>query len=264
MNNLLRFPEMGRPFRFLGALTLFLFWWYGNGNAAGPSFNCRTALQVDEIAICSNKNLADLDRRMDKRFRQVRDSVNHDLAIALARNALVDRHACGSRVACIQDVLLKELEALGDLQFSVPRHGEQKIVNPRTPKPSNQPGIAEVPGADPTCATEEKKCHDSVCALPLSDKTYMENMVNNYERWVKQARGQSRRQLMQERLEDAANRSSLTSQAWGQCHVMCTNLHLRCVMDARNRSTNGLTPQDFMVRAWDELEKIRRGDLVHM
>lgn len=73
--------------------------------AAVPSFDCALARTTTEKTLCADKNLADLDRLMAKRYRTLRDARNFSQSqslIASQKAWLKRRDACGSDRNCLQ------------------------------------------------------------------------------------------------------------------------------------------------------------------
>lgn len=84
------------------------------GNASAtvtPSFNCSAASQSDEIAICSNPELARLDRAVVEGYQQVIGSDGADTAKSIAEPLLRRRHACGPDADCIKRMQLAAIAA---------------------------------------------------------------------------------------------------------------------------------------------------------
>jgi hypothetical protein len=71
-----------------------------------PSFNCAVATRPDELTICSDPELAEIDQKVAQRFRNLRSNRK---AIQVARTALPQRGKCGSDARCIKSVLLAEI-----------------------------------------------------------------------------------------------------------------------------------------------------------
>lgn len=69
-----------------------------------PSFSCNKARTLDEIAICSDARLAELDRLRDFDFQQAKHN-DPQQAVQIARSILTARSFCGNDRVCILDVL---------------------------------------------------------------------------------------------------------------------------------------------------------------
>jgi hypothetical protein len=69
--------------------------------AAGPSFDCNQATAADEIAICSNSQLSELDNLMTEGFQFLKLRHGRKQANAIAKPLLSLRQACGSDADCI-------------------------------------------------------------------------------------------------------------------------------------------------------------------
>ena len=69
-----------------------------------PSFSCIKARTLDEVAICSDARLAELDRLRDFDFQQAKRN-DPQQAVQIARSILTARSFCGNDRVCILDVL---------------------------------------------------------------------------------------------------------------------------------------------------------------
>lgn len=67
-----------------------------------PSFDCRHAAQDDELAVCANPNLSELDQLLAVGFHYLKKHNGKSAAQTLARKFLSRRKACGSEIDCIQ------------------------------------------------------------------------------------------------------------------------------------------------------------------
>jgi len=67
-----------------------------------PSFDCRKANAADELAICSDDRLSELDRQTTAAWRRRRDT-DKESATQMAREFLRVRQACGSDKSCIRN-----------------------------------------------------------------------------------------------------------------------------------------------------------------
>jgi len=88
----------------------------GSAWAQGPSFDCAKAKTPDEIAICGDPHLAQLDRLVALAFDEARRASGRAKVRAAARDGAAARAACGSDAACIQEAqvrLIVDLQALG-------------------------------------------------------------------------------------------------------------------------------------------------------
>ena len=71
-----------------------------------PSFDCEKATTPDELSICSNADLAELDQLSATGYRYVTEKFGSEYARKIGKNILKDRHACGEDVSCIRRVQL--------------------------------------------------------------------------------------------------------------------------------------------------------------
>lgn len=81
------------------------------------SFNCRYARQADEVRICRDPTLSNLDERLSRRFFRLRDALSERELVRLERSQarwLSERGECGSDGACIEDAYRGRLRELAD------------------------------------------------------------------------------------------------------------------------------------------------------
>jgi uncharacterized protein len=89
--------------------------------AEGPSFDCKKAKAEDEIAICGDERLAELDRLTNAAYEEALQASGRESARGAARDGLDARSACGSDVDCIlaaqvnMILIFQELGALVEL-----------------------------------------------------------------------------------------------------------------------------------------------------
>ena len=84
---------------------------FHRANAASPSFDCRKARGSDEIKICQEPTLADIDVLISKAFEHYEAEFRpkNDVGGAF----ITDRRACGSDMACIAAIQARALETYG-------------------------------------------------------------------------------------------------------------------------------------------------------
>jgi S1-C subfamily serine protease len=105
--------------------------------SAAQSFDCRTAKNADEQAICNNAELAELDIRMSNSFYRLFNGLSGSARSELRSQQgrwWRERRECGSKVGCIRDIYrqrISELEAGRD-------HSTPPAMNESQPKPSPQ------------------------------------------------------------------------------------------------------------------------------
>ena len=83
-----------------------------HAEAIGPSFNCRYAYAPDEVLICQNKNLADLDRNMAEAYAWALHHYDQYKVAWIRRTQVAwlnHRHACGYDANCIEELYGKLL-----------------------------------------------------------------------------------------------------------------------------------------------------------
>jgi uncharacterized protein len=92
----------------------------GFAELAKPSFNCRKAHSPDELAICHDSHLAELDQAasidysLATHYKGDGADVFSDEAHKIAKDALDARHACGSDRLCILDQQVLLIESLSE------------------------------------------------------------------------------------------------------------------------------------------------------
>lgn len=83
--------------------------------AQAPSFDCSKSSTSDEIAICRDAELAQLDVSYANLFETARNTSNHDQAVKIARQSLRLRRSCGGDHECIKSVFLSAIHELTPL-----------------------------------------------------------------------------------------------------------------------------------------------------
>jgi uncharacterized protein len=76
----------------------------GPAQSQQPSFNCATDRAPDEVTICSNYALAELDRRLSDLYTAARERLDVSQQLALRDSQLAwlrQRAGCGSDAGCI-------------------------------------------------------------------------------------------------------------------------------------------------------------------
>jgi len=87
--------------------------------AAGPSFPCSKATQPDEIAICADDHLSQLDRLAALAFTEVKRGSNKAKALKAARYGMTARSACQDDKGCIFSAQVELIKSLQDLGATV-------------------------------------------------------------------------------------------------------------------------------------------------
>ena len=126
-----------------------------------PSFDCRTARNADEQAICGNAALAALDRTLSSLYYGLADRLPADARVALRREEgdwLGRRRACADAVPCIAQAYntrIAELQQRGSGGYTPP------------PAPAPMPPAVVRPGFDCRSARQPDEiavCNDSTLA----------------------------------------------------------------------------------------------------
>ena len=89
---------------------LFLFFPSIDAWAVSPSFDCATAIRLDEHAICANDQLAVLDRIADEAYKYLRIHQSKSFANKLNLPFIKQRQACGENVACIRKIQIASIK----------------------------------------------------------------------------------------------------------------------------------------------------------
>lgn len=89
---------------------LFLFFPSIDAWAVSPSFDCATAIRLDERAICANDQLAVLDRIADEAYKYLRIHQSKSFANKLNLPFIKQRQACGENVACIRKIQIASIK----------------------------------------------------------------------------------------------------------------------------------------------------------
>jgi uncharacterized protein len=87
--------------------------------AAGPSFPCSKATAPDEIAICADDHLSQLDRLANLAFTEVKRGSNKPKALKAARYGMTARSACQDDKGCIFSAQVELIKSLQDLGATV-------------------------------------------------------------------------------------------------------------------------------------------------
>ena len=84
-----------------------------------PSFDCAKAKTPDEIAICSNPELAELDNAADAGYEYVRGTKGAQFAKEVDRPLIRARQSCQANVICIKERQIEAIKKFHDLGASV-------------------------------------------------------------------------------------------------------------------------------------------------
>jgi uncharacterized protein len=72
--------------------------------AQAPSFDCALATRADEIAICSDPQLAELEKTLADAYQALKDQQGPNAAKSIGTPILMHRRQCGSDAEYIYDV----------------------------------------------------------------------------------------------------------------------------------------------------------------
>ncbi|MFC7664386.1 lysozyme inhibitor LprI family protein [Methylorubrum suomiense] len=81
---------------------------------AKTSFTCNKATRSDEIAICSNENLAKLELTSAILFRYSVGLLGKDAALILAQGLMRERRLCGRDPICLEKTFIKGIKYYKD------------------------------------------------------------------------------------------------------------------------------------------------------
>lgn len=86
----------------------------GPAGAAGPSFDCKKASSPDEIAICHNPKLAELDSLISDGYRKLAGQLGKDVANRINAPFFRQRRTCGGDELCIFQYGAAELQTFAE------------------------------------------------------------------------------------------------------------------------------------------------------
>jgi hypothetical protein len=89
---------------------------HSQASTLGPSFDCRRAKSDDEIAICSDPELARLDRLIGEGYLDLVAQIGERAARSVAGPPLAARRSCGGDTGCIRNAqvsAIREFQRLG-------------------------------------------------------------------------------------------------------------------------------------------------------
>ena len=85
-----------------------------------PSFDCNRARYQDEITICSDRKLSELDQIASLGYSQIKGE-SRSIAQDFLLSSLRTRHACGSNKLCILDTQAQIIDGLNEFGANVSR-----------------------------------------------------------------------------------------------------------------------------------------------
>jgi len=101
------FPQM--LFRLAVSICVLLICMFATAHQLrAASFDCKRAVTLDEVAICANDELSNLDDAVAASFRQARASKRADVK-SISRSLLAERNACGADVDCLRSAMTKAI-----------------------------------------------------------------------------------------------------------------------------------------------------------
>ena len=98
----------------------------GRGGALAASFDCEQARTADEVAICQDRGLSDLDVRMATLFEVVTSLVAMGQRGAIRddqRDWLAERGDCGADRSCLRQSYRKRIGVLESVLDEIRSHG---------------------------------------------------------------------------------------------------------------------------------------------
>lgn len=84
--------------------------------ANDPSFDCSEAYAADELAICNNDELADLDLQISDWFSYISATYDLETAKTISLPFLKKRSLCGANSHCIKKIQVREIYAFSNLE----------------------------------------------------------------------------------------------------------------------------------------------------
>ncbi len=161
----------------LMGLFVFLFGSEASAKDFRPSFDCNRARYQDEITICDNQKLSELDQIASFGYGKVKGE-SRSIAQDFLLNFLDVRHACGSNKLCIldtQDQIIDDLNEVGANISKPPWIGAYRLSLIEKGK---TPMVSGVPQRVGTCSRTKIKdigtrFHDRQMVVP--PKSYTEN-----------------------------------------------------------------------------------------
>ncbi len=133
-------------YRALAPVAIVVVLWLGGAAPAlsqQPSFDCAASHAPDEVAICSNFALAQLDRQLNDMYNAARERLGPDRQEELRdsqRAWLRERSACGRDVKCITRLYQRRIPELSTVAAPEPTepihgansgHGEEEFQERR-------------------------------------------------------------------------------------------------------------------------------------
>ena len=153
----------------LSALMSGLLW----ASAAGAAgFDCAKAGTADEVAVCADERLSDLDSRLALAYAQAKKAATFDDVKQVAQDFLADRKACRSNAACI---MASYVFVLGQLQMRGAHDGVPAEITAETIAGGRELPASGLPEAVGQCvATTIESVHPRVGDpdLPIKDEDY--------------------------------------------------------------------------------------------
>lgn len=113
----------------------------GQPNLAAPSFDCRRARSADEIAICSDPELARLDRLIGDGYQDLLVRLGEGTARSVAAPLLTARRGCGPDAGCIRQIQLATIREMQRRGASI----ASPDTTPVTAAPPAQTAVSESP-----------------------------------------------------------------------------------------------------------------------
>src|SRR3954452_380983 len=106
--------------------------------AQSPSFDCSRARLADEVQICSDVRLSELDQAASIAFEQAKRTSGSRRVVPVARAFIATRNLCAANLACILDAQIGMIERYREFgaRVGVPpwaRSYRAELVSRRTP-----------------------------------------------------------------------------------------------------------------------------------
>ena len=150
-----------------------------------PSFDCNRARYQNEITICDNQKLSELDRLASHGYSQIKGE-SRSIAQDFLLSSLRTRHACGRNKLCILDIQAQIIDGLNEVGANISK--PQWISSYRLSIVANGEAsmVSGVPERVGTCSRTKIKAigtrlHDRQMIVPPKNYTENEGTTIQYD-----------------------------------------------------------------------------------
>ena len=127
-----------------------------SANSFRPSFDCNRARYQDELTICNDQKLSELDQIASRGYSQVKGE-SRSIAQDFLLSSLHARHACGSNELCILDTQAQVIDGLSEFGAHVSNPPWIAAFRLSLIKNGNTPIVSGVPERVGTCSRTKIK-----------------------------------------------------------------------------------------------------------